>query len=575
MGIVQNVIGLVRDINDRKRGAKVEGALKNYFVDPMGTRDAVMQIDPITGIKLGNDIETQQASRATAARKAAEDDMSAIGRYLRGVDPANVGAAIDSAAPLFQSLGISPDRVGRFKEAVSANPTLLTAMDDEAWKNFAKDQYSTTVVPVGALALRGGKRVDRAPFAQKTVTTRGGDGSARTDSFDPNTGQWNTNTADSPAFAVPGAPAVSPGAASPVSKFTGSLTVDSVRPHLMQQESGGNYAAVNKDTGALGAYQVMPATGRALARRLGLAWRPDMMRKDDPASRRYQDAIGGAAIKEAIDASGGDPVTMAMYYHGGSDRSIWGPRTKRYGQELSARLGVGGPVAPSAPEAGGAPVAMPGKPAKRVVTLTPEEIKAEGLPPGSYAQRDETGKLVNIKTPKAADAKNAPTAQIERANGLIETMDRLAGFANDVLAQPGLDTATGVLAGRAPGWLLGQEGQNFINALDNFKRNIGLSELMKFKAMSSQGASGFGNLSNEEGRRLESAYGVLERTSDAGEIRKALNTVLEISSKVKSRQQEFIRQQSGGGEAPMGTIIKMRDGSRMIKTGQGWSPYNG
>lgn len=131
-----------------------------------------------------------------------------------------------------------------------------------------------------------------------------------------------------------------PGGGGPASTGAGGpLSVDSVLPHIVAQESGGNYAARNASTGALGAYQVMPATGKALAQRLGLPWRPELMAADSPEARAYQDAIGGAAVKEAVDASGGDPAIMAAYYHGGSDRSKWGPKTRQYAAEVTARLG--------------------------------------------------------------------------------------------------------------------------------------------------------------------------------------------------------------------------------------------
>lgn len=567
MGIVQNIIGMVRDINDRKRGAKVEDALRNYFDNPVAAMEQVQQIDPVTGIKMRGAYEDRQATQAKAKREAATGDMDLVGKYLRGLDPktTDYDATFEQLTPFFTGMGVDPERVGALRAAVKANPMILQSADDTAWKQMAKDKYSTTVITPGSIGLRGGEPVARAPFAMKTVTTRGGDGSARTDAFDPNTGEWNGQGA---GFALPGAPAPATGTGQ---KFSGKLDVETVRPHIKAQETNDDYTAVNPDTGALGAYQVMPATGRALAKRLGLAWRPDMMRKDDPASRRYQDAIGGAAIEEAIGASGGDPMTMAQYYHGGSNRKIWGSRTQKYGNEVVARLSGGAPA-----PAGQGGVTMPGRTPKQVRAASPQEIAAAGYPAGTAAQVDETGKFVNIKTPSAAAAKNAPAAQIEKATSLYDTMDRLQGFASDVLNSPGLDTATGVIAGRAPGWMLGQEGQNFINSIDNLKRNIGLAELMKFKATSSQGASGFGNLSNEEGKRLESAYGVLERTSDPSVIRSSLKTILDITQKVKERQQGFIRQQGGGGgEAPPGTIVKMPNGTRQIKTPQGWRPYNG
>lgn len=88
----------------------------------------------------------------------------------------------------------------------------------------------------------------------------------------------------------------------------------------------------------MGVGQVMPETARALAQRLGLPYRPDLMRGTDPAARQYQDAITDAAAREAWGAGGGDPRTAAMYYHGGSNRNIWGPKTRGYADNILSRM---------------------------------------------------------------------------------------------------------------------------------------------------------------------------------------------------------------------------------------------
>jgi hypothetical protein len=91
----------------------------------------------------------------------------------------------------------------------------------------------------------------------------------------------------------------------------------------------------------MGRGQVMPDTAKALSQRLGMAYRPDLLGGTDAAARQYQDAITDAAVREAWNAGGAgkDPRTSAMYYHGGSNRSIWGPKTRRYANEVLARTG--------------------------------------------------------------------------------------------------------------------------------------------------------------------------------------------------------------------------------------------
>lgn len=89
----------------------------------------------------------------------------------------------------------------------------------------------------------------------------------------------------------------------------------------------------------MGVGQVMPATGKALAERLGLPWRPDLMAGKHEAARKYQDAITEAAAREAWEAGDGNPTVAAMYYHGGSNRGKWGPKTRAYARNVLGRLG--------------------------------------------------------------------------------------------------------------------------------------------------------------------------------------------------------------------------------------------
>lgn len=110
---------------------------------------------------------------------------------------------------------------------------------------------------------------------------------------------------------------------------------------IIGQESGGRYGIANAEgSGAMGIGQVMPETARVLAGRLGMPWNPRMMASTSVAGKRYQDAITEAALKEAWQAGGGDLSKAAMYYHGGSNRRGWGPKTRRYASEVLGRMGA-------------------------------------------------------------------------------------------------------------------------------------------------------------------------------------------------------------------------------------------
>lgn len=89
----------------------------------------------------------------------------------------------------------------------------------------------------------------------------------------------------------------------------------------------------------MGIGQIMPDTARSLSRRLGLPFRPDLLAGTSPDARQYQDRLTAAATREAWDYGAGDARTAAMYYHGGSNRDIWGPKTQRYASDVLGRIG--------------------------------------------------------------------------------------------------------------------------------------------------------------------------------------------------------------------------------------------
>jgi soluble lytic murein transglycosylase-like protein len=109
---------------------------------------------------------------------------------------------------------------------------------------------------------------------------------------------------------------------------------------LIQQESNGDGTAVGPPTKygrAYGSTQLQPATAKEMATKLGLPFRPDMLRSNDPGALRYQRALAAAYYRQGLDATGN--VRDALrYYHGGPDRSLWGPKTNAYADAVLGRL---------------------------------------------------------------------------------------------------------------------------------------------------------------------------------------------------------------------------------------------
>jgi hypothetical protein len=119
---------------------------------------------------------------------------------------------------------------------------------------------------------------------------------------------------------------------------------------IIAQESGGRYGIPNaQGSGAMGVGQLMPDTARAIAKRIGLPYNPDLLAGTDEKSRKYQDTLSAEATKEAWTYAKGNPQLAAQYYFAGPDKSGWGPKTQRYGSDIVSRLG--GEAAPMPREA--------------------------------------------------------------------------------------------------------------------------------------------------------------------------------------------------------------------------------
>lgn len=115
---------------------------------------------------------------------------------------------------------------------------------------------------------------------------------------------------------------------------------DTFRQGIIQQESGGRPGAMGQMTQygrPMGSTQMLPATAKEMAQKLGLPWRPDLMAGTSPEAAQYQETLGRAYYEQGLQAEGGDPRRAAMYYHGGPDHRQWGPKTRRYADEVGRR----------------------------------------------------------------------------------------------------------------------------------------------------------------------------------------------------------------------------------------------
>jgi len=202
--------------------------------------------------------------------------------------------------------------------------------DPEAWAKSRAKGYEPLVVAQDSSVFneRGFQRPDPVDYTMKPGEVRFG-------------GQNNRVVASAP-FA-PDIVTTKPGeTATLVTKGRGAPSVDDIFGALVQQESGGLPGAIGPQTPygqAQGASQMLPQTAQAMATKLNLPWRPDLMTGTTPEAEQYQLALGRAYFDEGMQKYGGDPEKALMYYHGGPDESLWGPKTREYASAVMARAG--------------------------------------------------------------------------------------------------------------------------------------------------------------------------------------------------------------------------------------------
>jgi len=109
---------------------------------------------------------------------------------------------------------------------------------------------------------------------------------------------------------------------------------------VIQQESGGRAGIQGPQTKwgrAQGLMQVLPSTGQGVAKKLGIAWKPELMTRSDSVGAAYQRQLGEAYLQEGY-AKTGNARDALHYYHGGPNRAQWGPKTRGYANSILAKL---------------------------------------------------------------------------------------------------------------------------------------------------------------------------------------------------------------------------------------------
>lgn len=244
-----------------------------------------------------------------------------------------------------------------------------------------------------------------------------------------------------PSDGTPAAPALAPASAP-----AGSIDPDAVWRAAIQQESGGRPGVIGPDTpygNAQGLSQMLPATAQAMASKLGVAWRPELMTAKTPEAAAYQEQLGRAYFDEGLQKYGGDPRKALAFYHGGPNEALWGPKTAAHVNAVMARLGgsedaplMGGPAgdqlqAPSGmqPIASGGPV-QPSVPAGYRLTASGDLQFIPGGPADPAVKTTAGLKPVPAAIQSSLLGNKSTIRQIDEAIAAIQSNPRALGLHN-------------------------------------------------------------------------------------------------------------------------------------------------
>jgi hypothetical protein len=180
---------------------------------------------------------------------------------------------------------------------------------------------------------------------------------------------------------------------------------------------------------------------------------------------------------------------------------------------------------PAQPKEPNKPVEVVGLDGKPIIVSAEEAIAGrmtpakamEGLPPKEIQRRE-------ADYPKAtASFKNF----IAKSEQYIKELEKLRD-------DPGLDSITGTIYGVTPGVISGAAGRRAKAQYDKVFAKGGFQALQDLKAMSPSGGA-LGNVSNEEGRRLESStVGGLDRSQQLADVQQGINDyIAEIRGSMK------------------------------------------
>lgn len=581
-GAAQGIVDFVRGFGERAKTAHVNSALKNYLTDPDATIAAVNQIDAPSAIALNRQhvADTTAATQAADARtKSNVERLTTVTKFLRGLPPGtDVGAAMDRIQPFLQNqMGMTPEAYATARAAITANPNLITELDDEAHKAALQVHVGAP----GSWIYSGTNKIGEVPFAPDRPVVkevRNADGSTRLDVVSPTAAVGATpGTAGAPAGGA--VPLSTPWAQAKdiIGDREGPASLGGYDAVVYNRPGGGN---------AVGAAPPKPPTQMTMGEVYDFQHGPLRART---AGHRGPNDIGSTGmgryqfesetLAENAEAAFGPNWRNVPFTPENQDKvgeHLYGvvQANPKMAPTTWAALAPGATpaapgAAPSAAPAGAAVTVASGAPAAPFRIATPQELAS--YPPGTAAQVGPDGKFVNIKLPGRGAGNRDPEFVRRQAEGAAQSLRTLIRTGTQLLNDPNLDRATGPIQGRI--FSVGKGPSDFDNNLQSYRDQVVVDTITRMKSLSATGATGFGQLSEKEGARLENSKGSLKQTGSEANLRAVLTQQLEDArSALATVEQGMARIPSGPaaqGPAPAGELPVMRSPQQAARLPRG------
>lgn len=485
-----NIVDFVRGFGKRREEAKIKDALSNYLSAPEASIAEVNKINPQVAIPLQNAHLDRKAQEAQRTEKTAADARARQLAAVRGMAQSlgqvrdkggDIGSAFDSLAPVFKGgFGMGDDEIVQWKTAIMQDPTIIDGLYKSA------DDEIKAVAP-GAVLTRNGEEIYRNPASPKILQVPNESGGRDVIAVGAD---GNIIQPGGGGYAAPQGGGMEAGSGDPLAAL-GELVPGVVFTSGKRTPTGNAAVGGKEGSGHLDGKSVDIIPGRS--------------------GRTPQQ------IAQAVQQAGGRALIENDHVHA-TFPSANVPFIGRQGSE-----GRG----PDTVVAGGGSIySTKGKPPEQKGwrTATKEEKVAAGLDPDTPYQIGQGGANEGKfqKVGERAAAKNAvgnsPDAQAA-SDYAIRQLELARDNARSIMNHPAFNQATGSIQGRLPSILPGSV--EFDKALTGFKDNVVVDTIMAMKQASKTGATGFGNLTEAEGKRLENRWGNLDQSSPET-VRKSL-----------------------------------------------------